>query len=119
MVGFAFYMIVNERQRELGMLRAMGAKKKQVFSLIILEAVMISFAGGVIGLAVGAGLLYALQGIIQQSLQLPYLLPEPLVVGELVGGALLFSVLTGLLSALLPAVMASRMEPYEAIRQGE
>lgn len=119
MVGFAFYMIVNERQRELGMLRAMGAKKKQVFRLIILEAVMISLAGGIIGLAVGAALLYALQNIIQQSLQLPYLLPEPLQVGELIGGALLFSVLTGLLSALLPAVMASRLEPYEAIRQGE
>ncbi|MGW8161439.1 MAG: FtsX-like permease family protein, partial [Desulfobulbales bacterium] len=45
MMGFAFYMIVNERQRELGLLRAMGALRRQVFSLIMLEAVMIITAG--------------------------------------------------------------------------
>ena len=42
MMGFVFYMIVNERQRELGLLRSMGAKKKHVFGLIITEAVIIS-----------------------------------------------------------------------------
>ena len=46
MTGFAFYMIVNERQRELGLLRAMGARKGHVFSLIIAEAVVISLSGG-------------------------------------------------------------------------
>ncbi len=40
MTGFAFYMIVNERQRELGLLRAMGARKGHIFSLIITEAVV-------------------------------------------------------------------------------
>ena len=41
MTGFAFYMIVNERQRELGLLRAMGARKGHIFSLIIIaEAVV-------------------------------------------------------------------------------
>lgn len=119
MIGFAFYMIVNERQRELGMLRAMGAKRGQVFRLIILEAVLITLSGGLVGLGLGFGLLFALEGVIRTSLQLPYLLPSPLVVQELVVGSLLFSVLTGLISALLPAFLASRLEPYEAIRTGE
>src|SRR5208337_4814221 len=44
MMGFAFYMIVNERQREIGLLRAMGAKKRHIFRLIITEAVIISTA---------------------------------------------------------------------------
>jgi ABC-type lipoprotein release transport system permease subunit len=41
------------------------------------------------------------------------------VLQELVIGAVLFAVITGLLASLLPAVLASRLEPYEAIRQGE
>jgi putative ABC transport system permease protein len=119
MMGFAFYMIVNERQRELGLLRAMGAKKKHVFSLIVTEALIVSVIGGVIGIAVGSGLLFSFKDLIIHSLKLPYLLPPVSVLGELVAGALLFAMLTGLLSSLLPAASASRMEPYEAIRKGE
>ncbi|MBU0673471.1 MAG: FtsX-like permease family protein [Proteobacteria bacterium] len=119
MIGFAFYMIVNERQRELGMLRAMGAKRQHIFLLIVFEAVIITFSGGLAGLGVGFGMLFALQEKIQQSLQLPYILPPPAVVRELVAASLIFSICTGLLSSLIPASLASRLEPYEAIRKGE
>jgi len=119
MIGFAFYMIVNERQRELGLLRSMGAKKKHIFRLIITEALILSAVGGVLGLAVGSGLLLAFKDIIVQSLKLPYLLPSPVVLVELVVGAVVFSLLTGLLASYLPARAASAMEPYEAIRKGE
>ncbi len=119
MMGFAFYMIVNERQRELGLLRAMGAKKGHVFALIISEAIIISIAGGVIGMAIGSALLLTFKNLILHSLKLPYLLPSAGVLIELIAGAVLFSIITGLLSSLLPAISASRMEPYEAIRKGE
>ena len=119
MTGFAFYMIVNERQRELGLLRAMGARKGHIFSLIITEAVVISITGGVIGIAAGGSLLFAFKDVIIRSLKLPYLMPSPPVLGELVTGAVFFALITGLLASLLPAVFASRMEPYDAIRKGE
>ncbi len=119
MICFAFYMIVNERQREIGLLRAMGAKVRHVFGMIILESVMISIAGGAIGLVIGSSLLFVFKDRIIQSLNLPYILPSPDVLLELIIGALVFAVLTGLLSALIPAAVASRMEPYEAIRKGE
>ncbi len=119
MIGFAFYMIVNERQRELGLLRSMGAKKGHIFRLIIAEALIISVVGGIVGLAAGSAVLVTFKGLILHSLKLPYLLPSPATLAELVSGAILFSLLTGLLSSLLPAVTASRMEPYEAIRKGE
>jgi len=112
-------MIVNERQREIGLLRAMGALRRQVFSLIMLEAVMITAAGGVLGLGIGAALLYSVKGLILEYLKLPYLLPPLPVLQELIVGAVLFSVITGLLASLLPAVLASKLEPYKAIRQGE
>ncbi len=119
MMGFAFYMIVNERQREIGLLRAMGAKKRHIFGLIIAEAIIISIAGGICGLIGGSAILLTFKSFILNSLKLPYLLPPPVVLAELVAGALLFSVITGLLSSLMPAMIASRMEPYEAIRRGE
>ncbi|HSB30183.1 MAG TPA: FtsX-like permease family protein [Candidatus Sulfobium mesophilum] len=119
MMGFAFYMIVNERQRELGLLRAMGAKRAQIFALIVNEAVLISVTGGLFGIAVGFSLLLAFKDIMIKSLKLPYLLPSGDILIELVFGAILFSIITGLLASLLPAASASRMEPYEAIRKGE
>jgi putative ABC transport system permease protein len=119
MIGFAFYMIVNERQRELGLLRSMGARKGHIFRLIITEAVILSAAGGLLGLIAGSALLFAFKDVILQSLKLPYLLPSPAVLAELVAGAVLFSLLTGLLASFLPAYAASAMEPYEAIRKGE
>jgi putative ABC transport system permease protein len=97
----------------------MGALKRQVFSLVMLEAVMITAAGGVLGLGIGAILLYSVKSLILSYLKLPYLLPDLPVLQELVIGAVLFAVITGLLASLLPAVLASRLEPYEAIRQGE
>jgi len=119
MTGFAFSMIVNERQRELGLLRAMGATKTQVFRLIITEAIILSLSGGIAGIIAGSVLLSVSRGVIIQSLKLPYLLPSLPVLAELVAGALVFAVITGLLASLLPAVFASRMEPYDAIRKGE
>ncbi len=119
MIGFAFYMIVNERQRELGLLRAMGAKKGHIFGLIVTEAVMISFTGGVVGIAVGSSLILAFKNLIVHSLKLPYLFPSIAVLTELIAGAVIFSIITGLLSSLMPAASASKMEPYEAIRKGE
>ncbi len=119
MMGFAFYMIVNERQREVGLLRAMGARKMHIFRLIITEAVIISTSGGICGLTGASVILLMFKGLILRSLKLPYLLPHTGLLVELVAGTLLFSMLTGLLSSLLPAIIASRMEPYEAIRKGE
>ncbi|GAB4406418.1 MAG: FtsX-like permease family protein [Thermodesulfovibrionales bacterium] len=119
MIGFAFYMIVNERRREIGVLRAMGAKKKHVFRLIITEAMIISAIGGIAGLTGGAVLIVSFKKLILHSLKLPYLLPPITVLLELTFGAILFSLLTGLISSVLPAVNASNMEPYEAIRTGE
>jgi putative ABC transport system permease protein len=119
MIGFAFYMIVNERQREIGLLRAMGAKKRNVFSLIVMEAVIVSFLGGILGLGIGYGFLFGIRDIMVETMKLPYLLPAQSVLQELIVGALLFSSLTGLISALIPAIIASRMEPYDAIRKGE
>lgn len=118
-MGFAFSMIVNERRREIGLLRAMGAGRGQVISVLLTEAGLLAAAGGAGGVLLGLGILVSFKGLILHHLHLPYLFPAPADLALLTAGALLIALLTGLLAALLPALAAVRAEPYDAIRRAE
>lgn len=118
MIGFAYSMIVNERQKEIGLLRAMGAKKRDIFFLIESEVLIMSSAGSLLGIVVGSLLLWLMKGILSQNLNLPYLLPSSPTFLILGTGTVLLSLLAGLISALIPARRASSIEPLEGIRKG-
>jgi putative ABC transport system permease protein len=118
-MAFAFTMIVNERRREIGLLRAMGASRLHVAALILGESSLLSVAGGAIGVAFGFAVLMSFKQLMLHYLKLPYLFPSPPDLAFLIGGALTLSLLTGLLSALLPSLAAIRAEPYQAIRSAE
>lgn len=119
MIGVIFSMIVNERQREVGLLRAMGARKGSVFMLIMTEASTLSVLGGLCGIAAGGVLLYSFKNLIRASLNIPYLWPQPTQFLQIIAMCLLLAFVTGIGAALYPAFRSSRMEPYEAIRKGE
>jgi len=119
LIGVVFSMIVNERQREIGLFRAMGAKRATVFRLIMTEASILSLVGGIVGIAIGGTFLYTFRGFIRASLNIPYLWPSTLEFTALISLCLLLSYVTGTVAALYPAVRSMRMEPYEAIRRGE
>jgi len=119
LVGVVFSMIVNERRRELGIFRAMGAKKSHIFRLIMLEASILSIIGGGIGIGIGGGVLYLFKDAIYASLNIPHLWPNTARFLGLIVFCLLLSLLTGILAALGPAIRASTLEPYDAIRGGE
>jgi putative ABC transport system permease protein len=118
-MAFAFYMIVNERRREIGLLRAMGANRWHISAIILNEAVLLSSVGGAAGIVLGYGILFSFKDLILRYLRLPYLFPSFAGLTTLTAGALLFSVLTGLFAALLPSLSVLRTEPYEAIRSTE
>ncbi len=118
-MAFAFYMIVNERRREIGLLRAMGANKGHIAAIILNEATLLSAAGGASGIILGYGLLASFKNLMLHYLRLPYLFPSAADLIMLTGGALLFSIITGLIAALLPSLSVLRVEPYEAIRSAE
>ncbi len=119
LIGVVFSMIVNERQREIGLLRAMGAKKNSVFKLIMTEASALSLVGGMVGISGGGIFLYTFRGFIRSSLDIPYLWPSLSQFSVLIGICLALSLLTGTLAALYPAIRSMTMEPYDAIRRGE
>jgi putative ABC transport system permease protein len=118
-IGLVFSLIVNERQRELGILRAMGARCQTIFRLVMGEAALLTGLGGLSGLVAAGVLLAGFSRLIQLRLHIPYLLPSWF---EIIGAALLLlllALLTGILASLHPAISSSRMEPYAAIRKGE
>ena len=119
MIGLVFSLIVNERQRELGILRAMGAQRKAIFRLVMGEAGLLTGLGGLGGLVAAGVLLAGFSRLIQLRLRIPYLLPN---LFEILGFSLLLlllALLTGALASLHPALSSSKMEPYAAIRKGE
>jgi len=118
-MAFAFYMIVNERRREIGLLRAMGANRFHIAQIVLTEASILSVSGGAVGIALGFGVLLSFKNLMIHYLKLPYLFPTQIELIILVAGALLFSLMTGLFSALLPSIAVIKTEPYEAIRSAE
>ena len=109
-------MLVNvtERTREIGVLKAIGFTSREVLGSILLEAALIGFIGGVVGLIIAAILLQIaimLFGSQIGDIQLAQMLPVWLIAGVL-GGATGLSVLAG----LYPAWRASRLNVVEALR---
>jgi len=119
LIGVVFSMIVNERQREIGLFRALGAKKGFMFRLLVTEATILTTIGGVIGVAGGGILVISFKNLITTELGVPYLWPSPLFIAALLVGCILVALATGILAALYPASISARMEPYNAIRKGE
>ena len=118
-MAFAFYMIVNERRREIGLLRAMGANRGHVAAIFLIEASLLSAAGGVAGVALGYGVLLSFKNLMLHYLKLPYLFPTTPELIFLTAGALIISLSTGLVAALLPSLAVLTVEPYDAIRSAE
>jgi len=119
LIGLVFSMSVNERQREMGLLQAMGAKRRNIFSLVALEAALLSLVGGLLGLAAGSILLLACREPLRNAFKLPYLWPDTSFVILAALLAIIAALASGILAAAWPAYRISRMEPYLAIRQGE
>lgn len=120
LMAIVFAMIVNERRRELGLLRAMGANKLHLIKLILLEAIILSVVGSCLGIAGGILTLGKIKEILIYSSGaggVPYHLPNPvyLVTVSLLTVAIL--VVSGTLTAIYPAIKVGAIEPYDAIRK--
>jgi putative ABC transport system permease protein len=122
MISAIFSTVVNERRKELGLLRAIGARRSSIFGLVLSESVVLTTIGGLIGIGFGVVLLRVFArsiGFHLESLNIPFLWPPLAHIAGLAFASVLFASLVGALGALYPAVAGSRMEPYDAIRGGE
>ena len=108
------YTSVLERTKEIGIMKAVGAKDSDVLLLFLLESGLLGLVGGLVGVALGflmaKGAELAANRALGTGLLSAYF---PL---ELIIGALLFSFTVGSVSGLLPARQAARLKPVDALR---
>lgn len=118
-------MAVMERTRETGMLMALGMSKARIFSMILLETVLLSFAGGVLGLVSGIALTEItsrsginLSGWSEAYADLGYsAVIFPLISAKNIIEAVFLILLTGIAASVYPAIYALKIKPAVAIRQ--
>ena len=121
LVGLLFSAIVQERYREMGLLRAMGATSRQVLTMILAEAAMTTSLGGVGGILLGAALLFFFaRSLIYyfDSLTVSFAWPSAVFLVTTSMSLLVFSVALGLVGAILPAWKARRTDPFTLIQGG-
>jgi putative ABC transport system permease protein len=97
----------NERVREVGTRKAVGASPAQIFFQFLSETVLVSVVGGILGIVVGK---FFCDGIAALTRD-----PAAITVGTAVY-ALVFAAGTGLVFGMYPAIRASRLNPIEALR---
>jgi len=109
-----FSVVLAQRTRELALLRTLGARRRQVRSMVNGEALVIGAAGGLLGSALGAGVVSLGAALIRQLAHLPYVSFGggwiPAVVGLVVGLAVT------IVASARPARAATRVAPLEALR---
>lgn len=111
-------MAVAERTREIGVMRALGASRADVFRLFWLEALQLCAAGALLGVFVA---FLASRGVESWlRTRLPFAPTDPLVQWQwwLAGVCVLGALLVGSIAALLPASRAARLPPIESMREG-
>lgn len=112
-------MSVFERTQEIGILKAMGASKRDIFRLIWSETLLICGIGGAVGsllaLVGGRGVELFIRRVLAYTPSGPLVQISPYLLGFSVVGAILLGVVAG----IYPAIRAASMRPIEAIRSGE
>jgi len=102
---------VTERTREIGLRKAVGARRRDILKQFLSEAVLLSAFGGGVGVFLGWGLAQLFERVSLNNQQI-----ETLVTADVVSLAVGVAVAIGLFFGLYPAVRASRLDPIEALR---
>jgi putative ABC transport system permease protein len=120
MITVIFSAIVAERRHELGLLKAIGARRLQLIGMILLEAVLATGVGGVVGVVTGVLVLRLYERSLVFHLNrlgfpFAWIDAQTMVVFAIV--SVLLAAAVGALGALYPAWQASRRDPYDLIRE--
>jgi len=112
---------VLKRSKEIGILKAIGTRSRQILIVFTLEGLIIGIIGSLLGGALGSALILALQTIEEPS-RVPGLPPEPffpaVLIPSIIIGSMVAAIITTVVAAVLPARQAADMDPVDVIRGG-
>ncbi|MCM1287023.1 MAG: ABC transporter permease [Clostridium sp.] len=98
---------VTERTREIGLKKALGARKKVILAQFLTEASVLTSLGGIIGVGAGIGLAYLISGIAEVPVAIS---------GSAIVISVAFSMVIGVVFGLIPSVKAANLNPIDALR---
>ncbi|MBE5932799.1 MAG: FtsX-like permease family protein [Lachnospiraceae bacterium] len=98
---------VTERTREIGLKKALGARKKVILAQFLTEAAVLTSLGGILGVGVGIGLAYLISDIAAVPVAIS---------GSAIAISVVFSMVIGLVFGLIPSVKAANLNPIDALR---
>ena len=113
-IGISNIMIfvIKERTKEFGIRKALGAKPSSIVAMVVQESVLITTLAGYIGLSLGTYIL----SYIGNSLEKKYFIKDPSVNPEIVIGATVVLIISGLVAGYIPAKRAANIKPIVALR---
>jgi len=108
------YTAVLERTKEIGIMKAIGARNSSIMILFLIESGILGLVGGIIGVGIGMGISKSVELIATSALQSKLL--QAYFPWYLIVGSLLFSFIVGSLSGVFPARQAAKQKPVDALR---
>jgi putative ABC transport system permease protein len=117
LMGLVFSIVANDRRRELGVLRALGATDGFVFQSLLMEAGMLALGGGVLGVILSVLVIGLFHKLITVSLGFPFIFPAPLALAGQIAVGLFAALISVVLAVFFPALKISRLDPADAMRE--
>lgn len=117
LISVVFALAVNQRRRQIGVMRALGARRTVVLQSLLLEAGLLALAGGIAGIAIAALAIYLFRPLIKSLMGVPFLFPGFLPLMGLGLGTLTLVLLGVLLAASIPIVRVSLQDPAISMRE--
>ena len=114
MIGILTYVSVVERTKEIGILRAIGARKKDITRIFIAEAGLIGFISGAVGVGVTMLLSVPISGSIAKALKVEAFTASLNAKSSI--GLILLSLILTLIASIIPSRIAAKKDPVEALR---
>ena len=108
--------MTRERRKEFALLRVMGASGKMLSGILLIESFLLSAVGSVMGAILAVGMSEAFSALIEESMRMPFLLPEGFRLIALVLGTTLLSIGAGALSSAFSAAKMSKIDAALTLR---
>lgn len=115
-LAFVFSLSINERLKEFSILRTLGATRKKLSAIVVLEAVILGFAGGLSGIILSSLIVFPFNAMIAQKISLPFIVPQIELIAAFAVITFVVAVVSSVLASLKGVIRIAGFEPYESIK---